>query len=133
MIASSNAALQDQLLTIERRLWTNDADSYQAHLTGDAVLIFPETGAMTRDTAVAEIRKENAEGRRWERVEFTHIRCARLADDVALLTYQVVARWAHETSSSSAFASSVYVRRAGEWRLAFHQQTPVIPETRSSD
>src|SRR4029453_17770792 len=115
MIASSNAALQDQLLTSEERMWTNDAGSYQAHLTGDAVLVFPETGAMTRDTAVAEIRKENAEGRRWERVEFTDIRCARLADDVALLTYQVVARWAHETSSSSAFASSVYVRRAGEW------------------
>jgi hypothetical protein len=116
--------LRDQLLAIERRLWTNDAAFYEANLAEEALLVFAETGVITRDTAVAEIRKENAQGRRWEHVEFNDIRCLRVAADVALMTYQVSARWAHDASSSSALASSVYVRRAGEWKLAFHQQTP---------
>ena len=116
--------LQDQLLAIERRLWTNDAAFYEAHLTDDALLIFAETGAITRDVAVSAIRKENAEGRRWEQVEFTDARCVRIGPDAALLTYRVSARWAHEASGSFALASSLYVRHIGSWKLAFHQQTP---------
>ena len=54
--------LQDQLLAIERRLWTNDAPFYEANLTDEALLVFSETGVITRDAAVAAIRKENAEG-----------------------------------------------------------------------
>jgi hypothetical protein len=49
--------VQDQLVAIERRLWTNDAAFYEAHLTDDALLIFAETGAITRDVAVSAIRK----------------------------------------------------------------------------
>jgi hypothetical protein len=116
--------LQDQLLAIERRLWTNDAPFYEANLLDEAVLVFAETGVITRDVAVAGIRTENAEGRRWEHVEFNNIRFVRMAADVTLMTYQVSARWAHEVSTGSALATSVYVRRGGEWKLAFHQQTP---------
>ena len=116
--------LQDQLLAIERRLWTNDAPFYEANLIDEALLVFAETGVITRDVAVAEIRKENTEGRRWEHVEFNNIRYLRMSADVTLLTYQVSARWAHEASTGSALATSVYVKRVGEWKLAFHQQTP---------
>ena len=52
--------LQNQLLAIERTLWTNDAAFYEAHLTEDALLVFAETGAITRNVAVAAIRKETA-------------------------------------------------------------------------
>jgi hypothetical protein len=120
--------LQDQLLAIERRLWTNDAPFYEANLTDEALLVFSETGVITRDAAVAAIRKENAEGRQWEHVEFNNIYCLRMADDVALMTYHVSARWAHQASVSSALASSVYVRRGGEWKLTFHQQTPTAAD-----
>jgi hypothetical protein len=54
--------LQDRLLAIERRLWTNNAPFYEANLIDEALLVFAETGVITRDVAVAEIRKENAEG-----------------------------------------------------------------------
>src|SRR5262245_41414816 len=116
--------LQDQLPAVERRLWSNDAAFYDANLIDEALLVFAEIGVITRDVAVAEIRKENADGRRWEHVELNNIRCLRMAADVALMTYQVSARWAHEISTGSALATSVYVRRVGEWKLAFHQQTP---------
>jgi hypothetical protein len=45
-----------------------------------------------------------------------------------LMTYQGVARWVHQASVSSALASSVYVRRGGEWKLTFHQQTPTAAD-----
>src|SRR4030095_13515346 len=115
----------DQLLDIERRLWTNDAVFYEDNLTEDCLLVFPETGVITRNIAVDAIRKENEENRRWAKVDFDEIRSSRLADDVALLTYRVTARWEHEKSSMTALASSVYVEHAGAWKLAFHQQTPI--------
>jgi hypothetical protein len=117
--------VRDELLAIERRLWTNDAPFYEGALLPEALLVFPETGVIGRDVALREIRRENAEGRRWAQVEFEDVHCVPLADDVALVTYRVTARWADETTSSTALASSVYAARGGGWKLAFHQQTPV--------
>lgn len=118
-------ALQKELTDIERKLWTNDAVVYKDRLIEEAILVFPETGVITRDIAVSAILNENAEGRRWAEVEFDAVRSLPVAHDVALLTYSVVARWEHEKTKISALASSVYVKRDGIWKLAFHQQTPV--------
>ena len=118
--------LEKQLLDIERKLWTNDAVFYEKSFVDAALLVFPETGVITRDVAVAAIRTENAEGRKWAEVEFKDVRVVRLTDDSAVLTYKVAARWEHEDSSSTALATSVYVRRKGEWRVGFHQQTPLV-------
>jgi hypothetical protein len=115
--------LEKQLIDIERNLWTNDAAFYKKSLIEDAFLVFPETGVIGRDAAVDAILTENAEGRRWAEVEFDEVRTLRLADEIALLTYRVAARWEHEPAKNSALASSVYVKRGGAWKLAFHQQT----------
>jgi hypothetical protein len=115
--------MQDQLLAIERRLWTNDAAFYEAHLTDDALLIYLGKPALSRgmsQSRQSERRTPKAgDGNR------TDIGCVRIGPDAALLTYRVSARWAHEASGSSALASSLYVRRDGSWKLAFHQQTPL--------
>jgi hypothetical protein len=117
--------LENQLTDIERKLWANDAALYKNNLIEKALLVFPETGVITRDIAVDAILTENAEGRRWAEVEFGEVRTLRLADDVVLLTYKVAARWEHEQAKISALASSVYVERGSGWKLAFHQQTPI--------
>jgi hypothetical protein len=117
--------LAKQLLDIERKLWTNDAALYKYNLVEDSLLVFAETGVITRDIAVEAILTENAEGRRWAEVEFDGVRSVRLAEDVALLTYKVAARWDHEATKIVALASSVYVNRGGAWKLGFHQQTPI--------
>jgi hypothetical protein len=57
--------ITEELLRIERSLWTNDAEVYQKGYLADAVLIFPVVGRIGRDTAVAAIREENAQGRHW--------------------------------------------------------------------
>ena len=56
---------KDELLDIERRLWTNDPGFYRTTLLPDAVLAFAETGVITRDRAVSAIELERAEGRHW--------------------------------------------------------------------
>jgi hypothetical protein len=113
------------LIDIERRLWTNDAQFYRDNLTEDCLLVFAETGVITREIAVDAIRKENEQGRRWAEVNFQEIRQLRLTDTVSLLNYRVTARWEHEESSVTLLASSIYVRRDEAWKLAFHQQTPL--------
>jgi hypothetical protein len=122
---SEPVGLEDDLLGIERQLWTNDADVYAASLTGDAVLVFAETGVIRRDTALAAIREENAEGRRWADVTFDDVLVTQPTRDTAVLTYRVTARWEHEHSATRALASTLYVRHNGGWKAAFHQQTPV--------
>ena len=66
--------LPNHLLKIERSLWTNDAEVYERTLVEDTVLVFAETGVITRDTALAAIRQENSDGRRWASVEFDDVR-----------------------------------------------------------
>jgi hypothetical protein len=127
--------LQDELLTIERRLWTNDTNVYDRYLTGDALLAFAETGVISKDTAMEAIRQENRDGRRWADVAFDDVGMLQLGTNSALLTYRVHARWANEASSMTALASSVYVRNGEGWKLAFHQQTTlggVEPAPRSA-
>jgi hypothetical protein len=120
--------LEKRLISIEQKLWSNDAVFYKQSLIEEALLVFPETGVITRDVAIDAILTENAEGRRWAEVEFDQVRSLQLADDMALLTYRVTARWEHEQSKNLALASSVYVRRGATWKLAFHQQTPLQGE-----
>jgi hypothetical protein len=117
--------VEKELIEIERKLWTNDAAFYKSSFIDESLLVFPETGVITRDVAVDAILTENAEGRRWGEVEFTEVRILPLSVNVALLNYRVAARWEHEQSKSAAFATSVYVNRDGVWKVAFHQQTPI--------
>ncbi|MFC3080533.1 nuclear transport factor 2 family protein [Phenylobacterium terrae] len=115
--------LLEELLQVERRLWTNDADVYRDNLLPEAQLVFMETGVIFRDVAVEAIRAENAEGRRWAEVDITEASARRLTEDVAVLTYKVAARWNYETVPGCWLASSVYVAREGRWRLGLHQQS----------
>ena len=123
-----NDKFPDHLLNIERKLWTNDAFFYKDNLTEDCVLVFQETGVITRDIAVDAIRKENEEGRRWAELSFDDVRKLMPADDVALLIYRCRARWEHEASKLTTLASSLYAKRDGAWKLTFHQQTRITSE-----
>jgi hypothetical protein len=113
----------EQVVSLEKALWTNDPGIYKATLLPDAAVVFAETGLISRDQAVEAIEQENAEGRRWAEVTFADVRVSPLGADAVLLHYRVTARWEHEDAPIAVLASSVYVRRGNEWKLAFHQQT----------
>ena len=116
-------SLQEELVTIERTLWTNNRDIYAARLEDEAVLVFPETGAMHKGSALAGIEQENLAGRRWADVAFADVQARAVTPDVALLTYRADARWEHESMMTSVLATSLYVKRDRGWMLAFHQQS----------
>ena len=119
--------LEQQLVAIERELWKNDAVLYEANLMPEALLVFAETGVITRDVALDAIRTENAQGRRWAEVNFNDIRTLRLGKDAALLTYKATARWEGDTASMMALCTSAYALRNNAWKLALHQQTALAP------
>lgn len=118
-------SLQDELVEIERQLWKNDPISYRQNYTDDALITFPETGVIDIEFALEAIRRENAEGRHWAEIRFEDVRILPVTDDVTLLLYKAVARWEHETTAITSLATTAYVRRAGRWRAAHHQQSRV--------
>jgi hypothetical protein len=116
-------SVQDELVGIERQLWKNDPVLYRENYTDDALITFPETGVITIAFALEAIRKENAEGRYWAEVAFEDVRTLCLTDDVTLLLYKAIARWAHEAKPTTSLCTTVYVRRNGRWKAAHHQQS----------
>lgn len=124
--------IEKQLMNIEQKLWTNDPVFYKNSLLKEALLVFGETGVITRDFAVDAIKTENAENRKWAEVEFSAVRCVKLTEDVALLTYTVSSRWNYENTAVAALASSAYVKHGTDWKLAFHQQTSIPGHPKNS-
>jgi Domain of unknown function (DUF4440) len=119
------AAILEELLEIERSLWTNDAEGYYQLYSPNALLVFPGVGRIDRDRAVAAIRKENAEGRAWAEVTMDDVDGRWIVPDaVALVTYLAMARWNYESAASGYLCSTVYLRRQDTWQVSLHQQTP---------
>jgi hypothetical protein len=122
--AALAAAMLEQLLAIERSLWTNDAEGYYERYSPSALLVFPGLGRIDRDTAVAAIRNENAEGRAWAEVTMDDVDGRWIVPDaVALVTYLAIARWNYESEASGYLCSTVYLRRQDTWQVGLHQQT----------
>ena len=116
------------LYQLERSLWTNDPKVYHDSLRDDALLLFQETGVITRDTAVAAIREENRENRRWAEVRFSDQRVLSPTPDTRVLIYKATARWNYEQNPITVLCSSIYALHSGDWKLVFHQQTPAAAE-----
>jgi hypothetical protein len=112
------------LYEIERSLWTNDPKVYHQSLRADALLVFQETGVITRDTAVAAIGEENRDNRHWAEVSFSDQRVLSPTHDTRVLIYKATARWNYEQQPITVLCSSIYALHSGEWKLVFHQQTP---------
>jgi hypothetical protein len=121
----TKSGLKEELLKVECGLWKNDAELYHRSLTEHALLVFPESGVIGRDQAVAAIREEEAEDRRWADVAFSDVRATSITSEVAALTYFVDARWNYEERGNRSIGTSLYVREDGAWKLALHQQGAV--------
>ena len=113
-----------ELYEIERSLWTNDPGVYYDSLRDDALLVFQETGVVTRDTAVAAICEENREHRHWAEVNSSDQKVLCPTDDTRVLIYKANARWNYEQNPITVLCSSIYALHSGDWKLVFHQQTP---------
>lgn len=113
----------DELLALEKQGWAalcdgTAADFYGSLMTDDGVMVLANGQVMTRDEVVAALRDSPT----WKSFEMADPRPVPVGTDVTALVYTASA---HRDGGPPFVAamSSVYVRRAGSWRLALYQQT----------
>jgi hypothetical protein len=114
--------LQDDLLTMERKLWSGGQAAYRGTLDDDCLIAFTERAGVTSRDSIAK----QADGNRWDGLDIEVEGFLQPTDDVALLTYHATAV-RDEDEPYEARVSSGYVRRGGDWKMMFHQQTPLPP------
>jgi hypothetical protein len=112
-------SVEGTLLEIDRRLAAGGPDEYREHLTEEALLIVPGEALSKQETIAAM-----GESPGWDELRLDDVRTLELTDHAAVITYRFTGRRG-EDFTYEALMSSTYVRRDGEWKLAFHQQTPL--------
>ena len=122
MLDMSPESLAQELIEVERRGWealcSDDAVTYYGqHLVEDALMAFP-FGLMDREEALSAMEATQP----WSRYDMKEPRVIALSPDCGVVVYAVTAQREGQ-DPFSAVMSSTFVRRDGEWRLAFHQQS----------
>jgi hypothetical protein len=117
-----DAEWDNELVQVERRGWealcSADAEAYyRQHMTAEALMAFP-FGVMNRQEALNAMAGADP----WSRYEMLSPRVIPLGPDSGVVVYSVTAQREGQ-APFSAVISSTFVRRDGEWKLAFHQQS----------
>jgi len=115
--------MREKLLALERLLWQSKAEVCRKHVLEDAVIYMNSDAPITRDDMVARIRQMDIKGKRWSNVELDDMEFLPLDDNAAILTYRVRGNVSGRETERSARCKSLYMRRNGALRLAFHEQT----------
>jgi uncharacterized protein YchJ len=112
-------AIEDKLYDIEKGFWTEGAAHYRAHVDDQCLTVFAEMAALLERDKIAE----SAGDHRWSDLSMTRRGFLNAVEDFAVISYEASAKRAGRTYR--ALVSSGYVRRGQDWRMAFHQQTPL--------
>ena len=87
-----------------------------------ALMVFPDpAGVQIKDEILSSVPAQS----RWTDVALEEHRLMELSDRAALVTYKATARRSDQPKPYRARASSAYVHDGRNWKLAFHQQTPL--------
>jgi hypothetical protein len=121
------AATLEELLAVERSGWdalcgAGGAEYYGDLMTGDALMVLANGMVMDRPTVMEAL----ASSPPWHRFELEDPRLVEVGDDGVVLVYSARAWRSGDEAPFEAVMASVYVRRAGRWRLATYQQTPKV-------
>lgn len=85
-------------------------------------MVFPAPhGIMDREHALAGARA----GNRWASVEMSEVAIQRCGTDTLALAYRCRASREDARTDYHAYVGSVYTLEDSEWKLAFHQHTPI--------
>ena len=111
--------IEDTLYEIEHGFWTGGAEYYQAHLDALCLTVFTEMAALLDQEQIAESVGDD----RWSDLRMARKGYLSLSEDFAIICYEASARKAGRNYRAN--VSSGYVRRGQDWKMAFHQQTPL--------
>ena len=114
-------ALEQDLLKLERGFWTEGGDYYREHVDEECLVAFTEMAGVHSNEEIAGM---NPGAGNWKNVELDEKGFVQLSDESVVLTYEVNAK---RTTGEpyKALVSTGYVKRDGDWKMAFHQQTPL--------
>lgn len=108
------------LLELERQFWQADPRFHDSHYADDIVTIV-DGRIIGRVEALASVAEVPA----LVDLDIADAHIRRLTDETVAVAYRATARRRGRSAPYMAVIGSVYVRRQGRWRLAFHQHTPV--------
>ena len=112
----------EDLWRMEAGFWTGDADFYQQHLAGGAMMVFPPpAGVLDRARIIETVRAAP----RWREIDMQDRQIAKPKPDTVVLAYRASARREGDEHPYRAVCGSVYTRFTEGWRLVLHQQSPV--------
>jgi len=118
--------MSSELIDLEEQGWRALATSgaaaaqyYRQVLDDSPVMVLPG-GLMFDDR---EVIIQSMSGQPWSAYELFGVRAFQPTADTGIVFYGATASRG-DGPAYSAFMTSTYVRRAGGWRLALHQQTP---------
>lgn len=110
--------LDEEIWTLERKLWLDGPDVYDRSMDQACVMAFPGMGVM-KATEVIESLKQAP---RWASVQFEQQMIGRAGDDVIVLAYH--AKGEREGNKHyTCWCTSTYRRHENDWVLVQHQQT----------
>jgi uncharacterized protein YchJ len=111
--------IENKLYELEQGFWTGGEDFYRTHLDDWCLTAFPEMTALLDREKIAQQVGDT----RWGDLVMTRKGYLSLAPDFAIICYESSAK--RGDRAYRALVSSGYVRRGEDWKMAFHQQTPL--------
>ena len=82
---------------------------------------FGASGSVWSRDAIADLLRTES----FEPPAVEGLQCHHIAPGVALVTYRTVRANADQASPASTLRTSLWIRQSGEWRVRFHQGTPL--------
>lgn len=123
------ADLKDELMAIEKRLWTawgkKDGEPFRKALADNAVEIVAGTAPLSgREAIIKAITTQSCELRSFT---FDEATLHRLGRDAAMVSYQVKqdASCDGKKLPSKIVATSIYIHKQGKWMQRYYQETPL--------
>ena len=116
----SNATLEQDLIALERQFWSSKPEAYLQNADDGCLVAFPQMAKVMSREEMAGMAQEG----RWSDVTIDKRGLVALTEKVAILTYEASAKGV-DGQLYHALVSSAYAKRNGNWKLAFHQQTPL--------
>ena len=111
--------IDKDLLELEKGFWTGGPDHYRKHLDETCLVVFSEmAGVMGREEIASMVGKTI-----WKDLKVEPKAMVRPTPDTAVIAYHASAT-RENGEAYSANVGSGYVKRDGEWKMAFHHQTP---------
>ena len=120
-------SIDDHLFDLEEGFWLSGEEHFLEHLDDQCLLAFPQMGEMHGVHSRAQIAATASMPARWRDLKINARHRLRLSEDVAVISYRADVLRA-DGAPYAALVSSAYVLRGQEWKLAFHQHSPIVDQ-----